>query len=58
MIIGAALLMRVETAFKIFGYPGLAIICFLLAAAAGSYLIIIILFYDQPIKKRTSSDED
>jgi predicted unusual protein kinase regulating ubiquinone biosynthesis (AarF/ABC1/UbiB family) len=58
MIIGAALLMRVETAFKIFGYPGLAIICFLLAAAAGSYLIIVILFYDQPIKKRTSHDED
>ncbi|MDT7542330.1 MAG: hypothetical protein QOE33_2234 [Acidobacteriota bacterium] len=58
MIIGAALLMRVETAFKIFGYPGLAIICFLLAAAAGAYLLIIILFYDQPIKKRTHHDED
>jgi predicted unusual protein kinase regulating ubiquinone biosynthesis (AarF/ABC1/UbiB family) len=58
MIIGAALLMRVETAFKIFGYPGLAIICFLLAAAAAAYLIVVILFYDQPIKKRTSSDED
>jgi ubiquinone biosynthesis protein len=58
MIIGAALLMRVETAFKIFGYPGLAIICFLLAAAAGGYLIVVILFYDQPTKKRTSQDED
>jgi ubiquinone biosynthesis protein len=58
MIIGAALLMRVETAFKIFGYPGLAIICFLLAAAAGAYLIVVILFYDQPTKKRTSHDED
>jgi ubiquinone biosynthesis protein len=58
MIIGAALLMRVETAFKIFGYPGLAIICFLLAAAAGGYLVIIILFYDQPLKKRTQHDEE
>jgi ubiquinone biosynthesis protein len=58
MIIGASLLMRVETAFKIFGYPGLAIICFLLAAAAGFYLIAVILFYDQPLKKRTNHDED
>ncbi len=58
MIIGASLLMRVETAFKIFGYPGLAIICFLLAAAAGFYLIVVILFYDQPLKKRSHQDED
>src|SRR5205823_14806810 len=34
MIVGAALLMRVETTFKIFGYPGLAMIFFLLAALA------------------------
>lgn len=58
MIIGASLLMRVETSFKIFGYPGLAIVCFLLAAAAGFYLIAVILFYDQPLKKRTHHDED
>jgi predicted unusual protein kinase regulating ubiquinone biosynthesis (AarF/ABC1/UbiB family) len=58
MIVGAALLMRVETAFKIFGYPGLAIVCFLLAAAAGFYLVVVILFYDQPLKKRTHHDED
>jgi ubiquinone biosynthesis protein len=58
MIIGAALLMRVETEFKIFGYPGLAIICFMLAAAAGFYLVVIILFYDQPLKKRTHHEED
>ena len=54
MIIGAAQLMRVETSFKLFGYPGLAIICFLLAAAAGVYLVVTILFYDQPTKKRNS----
>jgi hypothetical protein len=58
MIIGAAMLMRVETAFKIFGYPGLAMISFLLAAAAGFYLVVVILFYDQPLKKRTHHDED
>ena len=36
LIIGAALLMRVPTSFQLFGYPGLAIICFL--AAAGMML--------------------
>jgi ubiquinone biosynthesis protein len=58
MIVGAALLMRVDTAFKIFGYPGIAIIFFLLAGAAAIYLVVTILFYDQPTKKRTSRDED
>ncbi|MCA1631955.1 MAG: phosphotransferase, partial [Acidobacteria bacterium] len=57
MIVGAALLMRVDTAFKIFGYPGIAIIFFLLAGAAAVYLVVTILFYDQPTKKRTGQDE-
>jgi ubiquinone biosynthesis protein len=47
LIVGAAMLMRVETSFRIFGYPGLAIILFLLAAAAGLLLAINILFYDE-----------
>ncbi len=51
MIIGASLLMRVETSFKLLGYPGLAIIFFLLAAAAAVWLIIIILFYDETAEK-------
>lgn len=33
LIVGASLLMRVETDFRVFGYPGLAIIFFLLATA-------------------------
>ncbi|MGI9108216.1 MAG: ABC1 kinase family protein [Pyrinomonadaceae bacterium] len=51
MIIGASLLMRVETSFKLLGYPGLAIIFFLLAAAAAVWLIIVILFYDETAEK-------
>jgi len=51
MIIGASLLMRVETSFKLFGYPGLAIIFFLLAAAAAVWLIVIILYYDETAEK-------
>ena len=47
LIVGAALLMRVETTFRIWGYPGLAIIFFLGAAAAGVALLVNILFYDK-----------
>jgi ubiquinone biosynthesis protein len=47
MIIGAAMLMRVETTFRIWGYPGLAILFFMGAAAAGIILLINIFFYDK-----------
>jgi uncharacterized membrane protein len=47
LIVGAALLMRVETTFRIWGYPGLAIIFFLAAATCGVVLLINILFYDK-----------
>lgn len=46
LIVGAALLMRVETSFQLFGYPGLAILCFLAAAAGGFWLVISILIQD------------
>ena len=52
LIVGAAMLMRVETSFRIFGYPGLAMIFFLLAAAAGLLLVFSILFYDERRRKR------
>src|SRR4028119_1246877 len=48
MIIGASLLMRVETSFKLFGYPGLAIIFFLLAAAAAAPPARALLSYHHP----------
>jgi predicted unusual protein kinase regulating ubiquinone biosynthesis (AarF/ABC1/UbiB family) len=47
LIVGAAMLMRVETSFRIWGYPGLAILLFLLAAGGGVALLINILFYDK-----------
>jgi len=47
LIVGAALLMRVETTFRIWGYPGLAIIFFIAAATCGVVLLINILFYDK-----------
>ena len=51
LIIGAALLMRVETSFRIFGYPGFAILCFLGLGGGGLFLIIRILMQDRPSKK-------
>lgn len=47
LIIGAAMLMRVETTFRIWGYPGLAILLFIAAAGGGVVLLINILFYDK-----------
>ena len=47
MIVGASMLMRVPSAFTIFGYPGLAIIFFILAAIGGMYLTYMILFRNE-----------
>jgi predicted unusual protein kinase regulating ubiquinone biosynthesis (AarF/ABC1/UbiB family) len=47
LIIGASMLMRVETDFRIFGYPGLAMLFFLAAAGGGSWLVISIMLNDQ-----------
>jgi ubiquinone biosynthesis protein len=46
LIVGAALLMRVETSFRLFGYPGIAILLFLGAAVGGVGLVFSILVND------------
>ena len=46
LIVGAALLMQVSTPFRLFGYPGLAMLLFLLAAACGFLLILSVFFND------------
>jgi len=51
MIVGAAMLMRVETRFRLFGYPGLAIILFLAAAISGFLLAGNILLNDLRARK-------
>ena len=51
LIVGAALLARVETSFRIFGYPGFAIISFLGVGGGGLFLIISILVHDRHSKK-------
>lgn len=55
LIVGASMLMRIETSFKILGYPGFAMIFFLLAAIAGVGLAITIVMTD--VKARKKPDE-
>lgn len=52
LIVGASMLMRVETSFRIFGYPGFAMIFFLLAAVAGGGLAITIVLTDVKARKK------
>jgi predicted unusual protein kinase regulating ubiquinone biosynthesis (AarF/ABC1/UbiB family) len=47
LTIGAALLMQFQTPFTILGYPGFAMICFLLAAGCGFWLVWNILWHDR-----------
>ena len=52
LIVGAAMLMRVETSFRIFGYPGLAMLLFLAAAIQGFWLVLTIFLHDRRANKR------
>jgi ubiquinone biosynthesis protein len=56
LIVGAALMMRVETSFKIFGYAGLPVVFFLIAAIGGLILVINILFFD--VRAKPPPDDD
>jgi ubiquinone biosynthesis protein len=51
-IVGAALLMRVETSWRILGYPGLAMLFFLAAATAGFWLMFQIIRSDHQTRKK------
>jgi uncharacterized membrane protein YuzA (DUF378 family) len=52
LIIGAAMLMRIDTKSKLFGYPSVAIVCFLAAALAGVWLILSCVTHDLPQRRR------
>jgi hypothetical protein len=52
LIIGAALLMQVQTSFTLFGYPGLAMLCFIAAAGGGFWLVLSIAMKDHKLKRR------
>ena len=52
LIVGAAMLMRVETPFTILGYPGLAMLLFLTAAAGGFWMAWTVLAGDVKSRPR------
>ena len=52
--VGAAMLMRIDTKAKLFGYPAVAIVCFLAAATAGVWLIANSVMHDLPQRRRTN----
>ncbi len=52
LIVGAALMMKVKTEFTLLGYPGLAIIFFLIAGLGAMLLILGILFQDEPSRRK------
>jgi ubiquinone biosynthesis protein len=53
LIVGAAMIMRVETSFRLFGYPGLAMILFLIAGTGGLWLAFHIITHDKTSKHRS-----
>jgi len=44
----------VTTPFRLFGYPGLAMLCFIAAATGGFWLVIRIFVSDYRSRKKTS----
>ena len=50
LIVSAALMMRIETSFTVFGYPGIAMLFFLAASAGGFWLVWSILWSDRGTK--------
>ena len=52
LIVGAAMLTRVQTDVKLFGYPAVAIVCFLLASLGGSALLWSIAVGDRRDRQR------
>ena len=57
LVIGAALIMRIETDAELFGYPALAIVLFLIAAACGLWLLVSIQLSDLPQRRRRRGDK-
>ena len=56
LIVGAAMLMRVETSFRVLGYPGFPMIFFLVATIGGIALVLNIVRSDVKARKKTKND--
>ena len=56
LIIGAAMLMRIETDLELFGYPAIALVMFVLAAGLGLALVFNALRSDREVKPREENE--
>lgn len=52
LIVGAAMMMRIDTPIRIFGYPALAMLMLMLAGAGAAYLALQIVRHDRTPKTR------
>ena len=52
MIVSAAMVMRIDTTFRILGYPGFAMLLFMLAGAGAAYLAVQIVRHDRSVHHR------
>jgi ubiquinone biosynthesis protein len=52
LIVGAAMMMQIETTFRILGYPGIAMLLFLIAATAGLWLAFSIVAADREARAK------
>jgi hypothetical protein len=52
LIVSAAMVLRVDSSFRILGYPGFAMILFALAAIGTTYLALQILRHDRTARRR------
>jgi predicted unusual protein kinase regulating ubiquinone biosynthesis (AarF/ABC1/UbiB family) len=58
LIIGAAMIMRIDTDARLFGYPTVAIVLFLVASLAGLWLVVTSLLNDLPQRRRGGRRRD
>ena len=55
LIVAAAMIMRIETEVRLFGYPALALVLFVLAAALGVGIVVSALLRDRKARPREES---
>jgi predicted unusual protein kinase regulating ubiquinone biosynthesis (AarF/ABC1/UbiB family) len=58
IVVGAALMMQVPTTARIFGYPAIAMVFFVLAAVAGASLVVSIIVTDRRSARAARRDRD
>ena len=53
LIISAAMMMRIDSSFRLLGYPGFPTLLFVVAGSIGLWLVLHIVANDHVAKKKT-----